>query len=339
MRNDYYSNYLAHHGIKGQHWGVRNGPPYPLDSSNNSRIEKDKQKRLPKIILTDNQKKILKGIAIAAGTVGVGVGAYYVLRNTSVLQIAKLLPTMGSSGPKIEKAAKDIIKNNLKDTDVVLNKGMELYKANVDKNFDVTKTKDVIYSSYDQLDRIAYRYGLFSWRKNKDRYEAIFEATENLRGPSKETAMEIFDKLYNSNEEYRNSLLDSVAKEYMHSFRLRSGFKDLTDEQLYEKAERYAKEALENNLFKTSMGNMVSNTSTSKMLVEAFRKEGYDFVEDYIDKGTMAKNPIVLLSNDNIRQKGVNWYNYYNKSNRQLAKMLLSRKGHGGAFGWSVNDP
>lgn len=22
--------YLAHHGIKGQHWGVRNGPPYPL---------------------------------------------------------------------------------------------------------------------------------------------------------------------------------------------------------------------------------------------------------------------------------------------------------------------
>lgn len=22
--------YLAHHGIKGQHWGIRNGPPYPL---------------------------------------------------------------------------------------------------------------------------------------------------------------------------------------------------------------------------------------------------------------------------------------------------------------------
>ena len=29
--------WLAHHGIKGQKWGVRNGPPYPLDekSSNN----------------------------------------------------------------------------------------------------------------------------------------------------------------------------------------------------------------------------------------------------------------------------------------------------------------
>lgn len=26
--------WLAHHGIKGQHWGVKNGPPYPIGSSN-----------------------------------------------------------------------------------------------------------------------------------------------------------------------------------------------------------------------------------------------------------------------------------------------------------------
>lgn len=25
---------LVHHGVKGQKWGVRNGPPYPLDKSN-----------------------------------------------------------------------------------------------------------------------------------------------------------------------------------------------------------------------------------------------------------------------------------------------------------------
>lgn len=29
-------NVLAHHGIKGQKWGVRNGPPYPLDKSRKS---------------------------------------------------------------------------------------------------------------------------------------------------------------------------------------------------------------------------------------------------------------------------------------------------------------
>ena len=32
-------NYLAHHGIKGQQWGVRNGPPYPLKDSNKSSSE------------------------------------------------------------------------------------------------------------------------------------------------------------------------------------------------------------------------------------------------------------------------------------------------------------
>lgn len=34
-------NVLAHHGIKGQKWGVRNGPPYPLDKSSESGKIKD----------------------------------------------------------------------------------------------------------------------------------------------------------------------------------------------------------------------------------------------------------------------------------------------------------
>lgn len=37
-----YSNhlYLVHHGIKGQKWGVKNGPPYPLDQNDKSAAEK-----------------------------------------------------------------------------------------------------------------------------------------------------------------------------------------------------------------------------------------------------------------------------------------------------------
>lgn len=27
----YFSNKLSHHGVKGQEWGVRNGPPYPIE--------------------------------------------------------------------------------------------------------------------------------------------------------------------------------------------------------------------------------------------------------------------------------------------------------------------
>ena len=33
-------DYLAHHGIKGQKWGVEHGPPYPLKSGVSARIKK-----------------------------------------------------------------------------------------------------------------------------------------------------------------------------------------------------------------------------------------------------------------------------------------------------------
>ena len=36
----YNQNYLAHHGIQGQKWGVRNGPPYPLGAGDHSASEK-----------------------------------------------------------------------------------------------------------------------------------------------------------------------------------------------------------------------------------------------------------------------------------------------------------
>lgn len=38
--NFYFGESLQHHGIKGQHWGDRNGPPYPLDSKKSSAVKK-----------------------------------------------------------------------------------------------------------------------------------------------------------------------------------------------------------------------------------------------------------------------------------------------------------
>lgn len=33
-------NYLSHHGIQGQHWGVKNGPPYPLKPEVSKKVQK-----------------------------------------------------------------------------------------------------------------------------------------------------------------------------------------------------------------------------------------------------------------------------------------------------------
>ena len=42
-------NYLAHHGIKGQKWGKRNGPPYPLSDAKHNKVVKRASKGSKKV--------------------------------------------------------------------------------------------------------------------------------------------------------------------------------------------------------------------------------------------------------------------------------------------------
>ncbi len=53
-----YQDELYHHGVKGQKWGVKNGPPYPLDDSNQSLSEKkaERGKFLDKPITKQHNK-------------------------------------------------------------------------------------------------------------------------------------------------------------------------------------------------------------------------------------------------------------------------------------------
>lgn len=48
MQIHYVSKYLSHHGIMGQSWGVRNGPPYPLSKSQQKKAYKKVRKAVKK---------------------------------------------------------------------------------------------------------------------------------------------------------------------------------------------------------------------------------------------------------------------------------------------------
>lgn len=67
MRNDFSTGYLAHHGVNGQQWGIRNGPPYPLDASSLAKkISKNAIKNEPQIT-KDVQNAITKSGAKTYG--------------------------------------------------------------------------------------------------------------------------------------------------------------------------------------------------------------------------------------------------------------------------------
>ena len=66
--NPYVRAELYHHGIMGQRWGKRNGPPYPLGAGDHSASEKKAgwRKSLNKDGKTENRTKVKKQSAIGA---------------------------------------------------------------------------------------------------------------------------------------------------------------------------------------------------------------------------------------------------------------------------------
>lgn len=81
------SDEIYHHGILRQRWGVRNGPPYPLDQDQKSQAEKRAGWRKS---LSDEQKATIKKVAIGTLAVaGIAASAYVISQHPEMLKYAK----------------------------------------------------------------------------------------------------------------------------------------------------------------------------------------------------------------------------------------------------------
>lgn len=74
---------FLHHGIEGQKWGVRNGPPYPLDSQNAKRIKsqyKEKVKNARENLMRNTARGTIEG---AVTGVSAGLKMYGVMNRVA----------------------------------------------------------------------------------------------------------------------------------------------------------------------------------------------------------------------------------------------------------------
>lgn len=122
--NDY-RNYLAHHGIKGQKWGVMHGPPYPLGSHTSAMIKKGK-KVAAKAKKAYDKKVKPKAKAIAKK------GADFYEKN---------MPEKGKQViNKAAKKTKEVYEVNKE----MVKKGITDYKSNYDRTKEDLKAKSVL---------------------------------------------------------------------------------------------------------------------------------------------------------------------------------------------------
>ena len=105
--------WLKHHGIKGQKWGVQNGPPYPLDaedySASEKRAEKDRQTK--RTGLSDGKKKALKIGAIAAVSALAIVGGVALAKSGKLDNLIEAGHNIVGGYKKTEPPSEDLFKH------------------------------------------------------------------------------------------------------------------------------------------------------------------------------------------------------------------------------------
>lgn len=337
ISNDKYvytiDNELSHHGVEGQKWGVRHGPPYPLNrgtvsasrihqktksiSETSNKVETYRSKMIGRYEKTNpskaeeyrkisneelaaeyqRRKKVEKAVIAAAAVVGISAACYLVLRSDVVKQL---------SDSDIQKDPKGILKKSLEDLDYVIHKDSVMHRMVGFENFDLEQTRGkVTYVTATKSDRAAYMAWLKDWTGTGKRYDVSLKATKDLKIPSDKKAKQIFEELWSSDPTYKNELIMSIADAWYEKSDSIDKYRGPMDRiRLKGRIIETVTKEVNADPFRMGIYSFVLQKGDSKKLVELYKSHGYDGMLDYFDKGTMAKMPIILFDalNDTVKQ-------------------------------------
>lgn len=299
---------IYHYGIKrrsGRYpYGSGDRPYQDLEKVSKVDYGNRKDKKNKKV--NDNTKKI---IFASAAVIGISAAIYLGYKYNAVERIKDIL------NDKMSLPLKNISKNNLiKDcmeksmTSVkemidtegnrILKEGGTIYRVSGSSGIDYSKVVNKpVFGSYKNKDVSEYILGLENFSGSKERYLDFLEISKDLKGPSKEKAVEIFNYVFKNNKEYKEKLIETLAMERFK--RYHPNWKNYTKEQTSEFIRRNktkVTEQINNDPFFEAIHSISFDKEDSKILLNEFRKRGYDYITDYHDSESWTENPIILLN-------------------------------------------
>lgn len=266
------SDYLAHHGVLGQKWGVRRYRNY-----DGTRTEEGKARRRRSEIGLEER-----------------VTARYKKPLNKVDADWKRKETLQKSSTGVRKKS---------DTDDVLLKGSKLkrYSTASDEGL-----RNPTYVAVTKNDRHVYGKmaddGDLGGERGKEIYEYSLEAIDDLRiANGKAVADHIFDT-------YGDEDLKSKWTEY-NALKIRDNydriFKDMTKNKLHNDEGRYAQQ-LRDDIFGGLHEALYRDKDRQQEILDHFAKKGYDAVVDAEDWAGGFSYPLIVMNTNKLTIKHVN---------------------------------
>lgn len=354
------NNYLIHHGIEGQKWGDRNGPPYPLNAENHSlrekkegpsgwtnsakknfsykiKLNKEKDSSLEKrnSYMRSIKNKSKRQITLEEEYKNKGMtakdaemAAYKRIRTEKTLAI--------TAGLTVAAAITYIgYKHYDKNVDRILDTNIDMHTISSNPNKGV---RDAFYVAFEKRDTQKYRglYGETISKAGKSVYDTTFTTTGKIKIASEKSGLQAVKELM-KDKSYSDSAKKVIHEEYIRLNRLNASPEQL---RTFRKAEQSLKKGVVNKSVYDALnyelvGHDSERSKLSKTLYDKLRNMGYSGIIDVNDKrlsGYSTKNPTIIFDKSKIATTSVS-----NLTTSSIAKDAITA--HKNAYVDSIIKP
>lgn len=300
---------LKHHGIAGQRWGKRNGPPYPLEYSKHSKSERDAnwQYSLNRNTNNGSRLKQISDNSTQSGKLSfrptkkkAGNASKASSKTTSPL-VERLLSPFKKAGLMSSNGiwSKDIRISKLFTARPMSDDGIRIPKGSIVQHIMSTPTKDLSNRDYlfvaateaDKKNYGGFFAALTKYRNNVDKmYRMDMTAMTDLVSPSKRERVQTFLDIYKEDPvKVATQLAEFNKRNYAGQYKE-------TTEQLVEKYSHMSMRQLKKMGYYTYANSWFDpEAGTLKDMRSRLEKKGYNAIIDDNDKRSFIQSEAPLI--------------------------------------------